>query len=151
MGGHWGNRFSIILRSIRTKSVLDSRLKELEENGFINYFGMQRFGSCGTSTAEVGKHILKRNWEAAVALILSNDNLPGYLGTVGDALRCWKETKDASKALRFLKGSQAYASIEAIIFKCLAKGGTWQKVKLSNLLLLLILLTVLPLVPNHSK
>ncbi|KAK6036287.1 hypothetical protein COOONC_26208 [Cooperia oncophora] len=109
MGGHWGNRFSIILRSIppEHQSVLDSRLKELEENGFINFFlvqcllvcfhlkvscggiafypGMQRFGSCGTSTAEVGKHILKRNWEAAVALILSNDNLPGevlFAGTL---------------------------------------------------------------------
>ncbi|PIO72099.1 hypothetical protein TELCIR_05982 [Teladorsagia circumcincta] len=54
-------------------------------------------------------------------------NYFGYLGTVGDALRCWKKTKDASQALRYLKGSQAYASIEAIIFKCLAKGGTWQK------------------------
>ncbi|VDO61835.1 unnamed protein product [Haemonchus placei] len=129
MGGHWGNRFSIILRSIppELESTLTGRLEELEEKGFINYFGMQRFGSCGTSTAEVGKLILKRDWEGAVALVLNNDHLPGYLGSVGDALRCWKQTKDASQALRYLKGSQAYASIEAIIFKCLARGGTWQK------------------------
>ncbi|KAK6009035.1 hypothetical protein OSTOST_26067, partial [Ostertagia ostertagi] len=123
MGGHWGNRFSIILRSIppELQSVLEGRLEEFDRS-------MQRFGSCGTSTAAVGKLILKRDWEGAVALVLNNDHLPGYLGTVGDALRCWKKTKDASQALRCLKGSQAYASIEAIIFKCLAKGGTWQKV-----------------------
>nr|CDJ85894.1 Pseudouridine synthase domain containing protein [Haemonchus contortus] len=129
MGGHWGNRFSIVLRSIppELQSTLTGRLEELENKGFINYFGMQRFGSCGTSTAEVGKRILKRDWEGAVALVLNNDHLPGYLGSVGDALRCWKQTKDASQALRYLKGSQAYASIEAIIFKCLARGGTWQK------------------------
>uniref|UniRef100_A0A183G684 TRUD domain-containing protein n=1 Tax=Heligmosomoides polygyrus TaxID=6339 RepID=A0A183G684_HELPZ len=128
MGGHWGNRFSIILRSISPdmRDVLEARLKEFIVDGFINYFGTQRFGSCGTNTASVGKLILRRDWEGAVKLILSNEHLPGYLGTVGDAVRCWEETQDASKALRFLKGGQAYASIEAIIFKHLAKGGTWQ-------------------------
>ncbi|WKY06400.1 hypothetical protein Q1695_006528 [Nippostrongylus brasiliensis] len=129
MGGHWGNRFSIVLRSVppEQESLLQTRLEELSSSGFINYFGTQRFGSCGTSTAAVGKLILRRDWEAAVRLILNNDHLPGYLGTVGDAVRCWLETGNASQALRFLKGGQAYASIEAIIFKCLARGGTWQK------------------------
>ncbi|KHJ75632.1 tRNA pseudouridine synthase D [Oesophagostomum dentatum] len=129
MGGHWGNRFSIILRNIPpdTQTVLEDRLKELQKDGFINYFGTQRFGSCDTNTASVGKLILRRDWEGAVRLILSNEHLPGYLGTVGDAVRCWEKTGDASQALKQLKGSQAFASIEAIIFKCLAKGGTWQK------------------------
>ncbi|VDM68204.1 unnamed protein product [Strongylus vulgaris] len=190
MGGHWGNRFSIILRhdffyifrdalSIppANQDILEQRLKELGQDGFINYFGTQRFGSCDTNTATVGKHILRRDWEAAIRLILSNEHLPGkelwlpfshflvisiyvvcfvyyslassiqykysyevklfwytfrdrlgYLGTVGDAVRCWEKTGDASQALKKLKGSQAFASIEAIIFKCLSKGGTWQKV-----------------------
>ncbi|EPB68339.1 tRNA pseudouridine synthase D [Ancylostoma ceylanicum] len=129
MGGHWGNRFSIILRSIppETRDILEERLKEFEKDGFINYFGTQRFGSCDTNTAVVGKHILRRDWEGAVRLILSNEHLPGYLGTVGNAVRCWEKTRDASQALKQLKGSQAFASIEAIIFRCLAKGGTWQQ------------------------
>ncbi|KAK6748486.1 hypothetical protein RB195_001231 [Necator americanus] len=129
IGGHWGNRFSIILRNIPpdTQNILDDRLKDLREDGFINYFGTQRFGSCGTDTAVVGRHILRRDWEGAVRLILSNESMPGYLGTVGNAVRCWEETGDASQALKQLKGGQAFASIEAIIFRCLAKGGTWQQ------------------------
>ncbi|ETN80633.1 tRNA pseudouridine synthase D [Necator americanus] len=126
IGGHWGNRFSIILRNIPpdTQNILDDRLKDLREDGFINYFGTQRFGSCGTDTAVVGRHILRRDWEGAVRLILSNESMPGYLGTVGNAVRCWEETGDASQALKQLKGGQAFASIEAIIFRCLAKGVT---------------------------
>ncbi|VDM57966.1 unnamed protein product [Angiostrongylus costaricensis] len=129
MGGHWGNRFHIILRSIplESRNILEDRLREFVLHGFINYFGTQRFGTCGTNTAAVGKKILQRDWEGAIELILSNNQMNGYLGSVGDASRCWKETGDASVALKKLKGSQAYASIEAIIFKCLAKGGTWQK------------------------
>ncbi|KAE9420158.1 hypothetical protein Angca_008915, partial [Angiostrongylus cantonensis] len=124
MGGHWGNRFHIILRNIplESRNILEDRLQEFVLHGFINYFGTQRFGSCGTNTAAIGRKILQRDWEGAIKLILSNDQMNGYLGSVGDASRCWKETGDASVALKKLKGSQAYASIEAIIFKCLAKG-----------------------------
>lgn len=60
MGGHWGNRFSIILRSRKlylflsfvpvqlvlfrsvppeTRDILVERLQEFEKDGFINYFG----------------------------------------------------------------------------------------------------------------
>ncbi|KJH52715.1 tRNA pseudouridine synthase D [Dictyocaulus viviparus] len=133
MGGHWGNRFHIILRNVPPESqhILENRMKEFLVHGFINYFGTQRFGSCGTNTASIGKKILLRDWETAVKMILSNDHMPGYLGTVGDALRCFKSTNDACQAVRMLKGSQAYASIEAMILKCLAKGGTWQKIGIS--------------------
>uniref|UniRef100_A0A0K0DK92 TRUD domain-containing protein n=1 Tax=Angiostrongylus cantonensis TaxID=6313 RepID=A0A0K0DK92_ANGCA len=136
MGGHWGNRFHIILRNIplESRNILEDRLQEFVLHGFINYFGTQRFGTCGTNTAAIGRKILQRDWEGAIKLILSNDQMNGYLGSVGDASRCWKETGDASVALKKLKGSQAYASIEAIIFKCLAKGGTWQKVVFSIML-----------------
>uniref|UniRef100_A0A1I7XSY4 TRUD domain-containing protein n=1 Tax=Heterorhabditis bacteriophora TaxID=37862 RepID=A0A1I7XSY4_HETBA len=129
IGGHWGNRFSIVLRNIPTnkQTLLEDRMREWMTHGFINYFGTQRFGSCDTNTAIVGKLILQRKWESAVRLILSNEHMPGYLGTVGNAVRCWNETGNAQQALRQLKGSQAYASIEATIFKCLSKGGTWQK------------------------
>ncbi|CAD6191575.1 unnamed protein product [Caenorhabditis auriculariae] len=131
MGAHWGNRFNIVLRNISldAEEGLRSNLESFEKNGFINYFGTQRFGSFGTSTASIGKLILKRDWEGAVRQILHRGSLPVYLttGTVGDALKCWEETGDASQALKKLKGAQAFASIEGVVFKCLARGGTWQK------------------------
>lgn len=47
------------------------RVKSLQENGFINYFGLQRFGTYGVGTDVVGLFILQGNFEAAVNAILS--------------------------------------------------------------------------------
>lgn len=40
-------------------------------NGFVNYYGMQRFGTRSIPTHEVGKAIIKEDWAGAVKLILS--------------------------------------------------------------------------------
>ena len=40
--------------------------------GFINYFGMQRFGSNKTCTYEIGKALLARRWSVAIDVILSS-------------------------------------------------------------------------------
>jgi tRNA(Glu) U13 pseudouridine synthase TruD len=45
-------------------------LRHLKENGFINYYGMQRFGTGSISTHTVGQHILKADWKEAINLIL---------------------------------------------------------------------------------
>lgn len=42
----------------------------LKTNGFINYFGLQRFGA-GAPTHLVGSALLKGDWSAASDLILS--------------------------------------------------------------------------------
>mmetsp|Transcript_17628 Transcript_17628/g.29777 ORF Transcript_17628/g.29777 Transcript_17628/m.29777 type:complete len:168 (+) Transcript_17628:644-1147(+) len=69
-----GNRFSVALRFI-DNSVPDEeiaeRVRRVEQAGFINYFGLQRFGSYNIRTHEIGKHILKMDWEGVVRLILS--------------------------------------------------------------------------------
>ena len=52
LGDLWGNRFHITLRNVLPASsectdVLDflpSAIKEIENHGFVNYFGEQRFG-----------------------------------------------------------------------------------------------------------
>lgn len=67
MGAHWGNRFSIVLRSLPDDSeqLLHQRLETFQNTGFINYFGTQRFGSRSSTTAEIGLAIVKRDWEKA--------------------------------------------------------------------------------------
>jgi tRNA pseudouridine13 synthase len=42
----------------------------LKANGFINYYGMQRFGTGSISTHTVGQHVLKGDWKEAINLIL---------------------------------------------------------------------------------
>uniref|UniRef100_A0A8R1DXJ3 TRUD domain-containing protein n=1 Tax=Caenorhabditis japonica TaxID=281687 RepID=A0A8R1DXJ3_CAEJA len=130
MGAHWGNRFSIILRGLpdTSEQLLHERLETFQNTGCVNYFGTQRFGSRSSTTAEIGLAIVKRNWEGAVKMILSNA-LPGntYAGPVGHAARCFIKTGDAERAFSKLKGAQVFATIEGAILKCLSKGGTWQQ------------------------
>lgn len=57
IGDLFGNRFNITLRDISCdpKIVQDS-FESIVKNGFINYFGIQRFGSFENSTCFIGKY-----------------------------------------------------------------------------------------------
>lgn len=48
LGDLSGNRFKIVIREIdeQNNSIIESGIESLKKNGFINYFGLQRFGSC---------------------------------------------------------------------------------------------------------
>mmetsp|Transcript_39309 Transcript_39309/g.60051 ORF Transcript_39309/g.60051 Transcript_39309/m.60051 type:complete len:194 (-) Transcript_39309:453-1034(-) len=78
-----GNRFSVALRFI-DKSISDEQIaenvKSAIDNGFVNYFGMQRFGTYTVRTHTIGKEILRHNWENAIKLILVQT--PDYLKDV---------------------------------------------------------------------
>ena len=69
-----GNRFSIALRFI-SNDISDQQIKQnvvnAQKNGFINYFGMQRFGSYSIRTHEIGKAILHCEWKEVCRLILA--------------------------------------------------------------------------------
>lgn len=55
----------------KLKETIDRRCSWVKENGFINYFGLQRFGSGGAPTSEVGLAMLKEDWKGAVKLIMT--------------------------------------------------------------------------------
>ncbi len=67
-----GNRFAIVVRGIEEpphsieKRIEDSRTRMESHHGFINYFGYQRFGIQRPVTAEVGKAIVLKDYQAAV-------------------------------------------------------------------------------------
>lgn len=83
LGALDGNRFDIVLRNIdigveiqdpvERAKVVQERLNDaamgLQQIGFINYFGMQRFGK-SHDTHEVGKAILKGDFEQAIDIIM---------------------------------------------------------------------------------
>lgn len=72
-----GNRFDIALRNVRTcaedktavKKSLESAACELKESGFINYFGVQRFGKY-CDTHKTGMAVLNRDFSKAVDIIM---------------------------------------------------------------------------------
>ncbi|USG98976.1 tRNA pseudouridine(13) synthase TruD [Thermococcus argininiproducens] len=95
-----GNHFQIIVRDVnpikglnRTREIL----KELKsKGGFPNYFGYQRFGERRVINHEVGKLLLKGNFEEAALKFLGE-----YTGDMmGDeARKNFLETKNVEKAL----------------------------------------------------
>ena len=85
LGELQGNAFCITLRDCKIEDVQtldeDACLKEiservclslqnLSEKGFLNYFGLQRFGSFATRTDEVGMKLLQGDLKGAVDSIL---------------------------------------------------------------------------------
>uniref|UniRef100_A0A0E0C8C4 TRUD domain-containing protein n=1 Tax=Oryza meridionalis TaxID=40149 RepID=A0A0E0C8C4_9ORYZ len=90
LGQLMGNRFTITLRSVVAESedVIKAALDGLITNGFINYYGLQRFGSGSVPNHQVGAALLRGEWRNAVQLILGpreGDILEH--GDIGTALR----------------------------------------------------------------
>ena len=70
-------------------------LASLREVGYLNYYGLQRFGNEGKNIA-VGCMMLRGEWEAAVRTILrSNRN-----ANMAEALRVFEATGDGLEALK---------------------------------------------------
>ncbi|MFX0103914.1 MAG: tRNA pseudouridine(13) synthase TruD [Candidatus Hodarchaeota archaeon] len=69
LGNHWGNNFTILLRNVdstkNTKSKLEESIDFLNNFGFPNYFGLQRFGSYRPNSHIVGRCILERDFKKA--------------------------------------------------------------------------------------
>ena len=67
LGDLRGNHFSLVLRDINvSKELVEEACRNLSNSGFINYFGLQRFGSGSVATYEIGKCILMNDWKVVV-------------------------------------------------------------------------------------
>ncbi|XP_043510231.1 pseudouridylate synthase 7 homolog isoform X1 [Frieseomelitta varia] len=113
-----GNCFRIALRNVSgTDEQIEKSMISLREHGFINYYGMQRFGTVATiPTYEIGKALLQGKWNEAIDLILKpregeNDE------DVVEARKIYAETKDASAAYKRIKNCN---KVEAILLKGLS-------------------------------
>eukprot|EP00123_Amoebidium_parasiticum_P015545 comp23025_c0_seq1/m.36779 comp23025_c0_seq1/g.36779 ORF comp23025_c0_seq1/g.36779 comp23025_c0_seq1/m.36779 type:complete len:714 (-) comp23025_c0_seq1:696-2837(-) len=72
LGDLHGNRFTVVLRNVEnaTEEEVDAIMQNLKEGGFINYYGMQRFGTTSIPTHHIGVAIMKSEFKRAVDLIL---------------------------------------------------------------------------------
>ncbi|KAJ2469550.1 multisubstrate pseudouridine synthase 7 [Coemansia sp. RSA 2337] len=114
LGDLSGNRFEIILRHVKgaDEQSLAPVLEGIRRTGFINYYGMQRFGTQSISSHSVGIAVLKADWQAATDLILKPR--PGDRKEVRKARQVWSEKKDASAALELMPQKAALAEYSVL-------------------------------------
>lgn len=110
LGGCKGNQFTIAIRDVQLvgangdaessgnlEQLVATAAESLRQNGYINYFGLQRFGTYSVSTHVIGKEHLRLNWRKAAELLLSDQER--VLPESKEARKVWEETHDASQAL----------------------------------------------------
>lgn len=69
LGSNWGNQFIITIRNIEkfknTSTKINKILKILQNQGFPNYFGLQRFGTFRPNSHLIGRFILEGKFKEA--------------------------------------------------------------------------------------
>ncbi|KAF7977463.1 hypothetical protein HWV62_3649 [Athelia sp. TMB] len=97
-----GNAFVITLRNVQVEStdIIDRALESMKHKGFINYYGMQRFGTATIPTHSIGLALLKSDWHLAVDLILRKR--PGEHPEVQVARDAWLIDGDMDRALALM-------------------------------------------------
>lgn len=76
LGSLKGNRFGIVLRDVQLEdgaemTAVDASLNAVREAGFVNYFGLQRFGTGSASTHMIGMAIMQERYVWAAAIFAS--------------------------------------------------------------------------------
>ncbi|KAJ8382798.1 hypothetical protein SKAU_G00035760 [Synaphobranchus kaupii] len=120
LGELQGNHFTVIIRNISgTEQQVTQAMTSLRDIGFINYYGMQRFGTTAVPTYQVGRAILKNNWAEVMDLILK----PRPGAEKGYLVRCreeWAASQDPEAALKKLPVKRC---VEGQLLRGLSKYG----------------------------
>ncbi|KAF3309709.1 hypothetical protein TWF173_010689 [Orbilia oligospora] len=136
LGDLTGNEFTISLRdcvfpegSDMTKVIQES-VSSLREKGYINYYGLQRFGTFSISTHEIGKSMLLGDWRTAVYQAMAYDDqsletAPPDERQRAAACRLWfEDTSSVSKAAEARKLMPGKFVSENAILSWLSKPNT---------------------------
>ncbi|KAJ4969364.1 hypothetical protein NE237_016065 [Protea cynaroides] len=118
LGQLLGNRFTITLRGVVADSedTIKAAADALGKKGFINYFGLQRFGSGSVPTHLIGATLLRGEWKTAVDMIL--DPREGEREVIRKVREFYKECGDIEGTLRQLP---RHLVAEKAILQCLKK------------------------------
>jgi tRNA pseudouridine13 synthase len=120
-----GNQFCVCFRFIEglnnIKNDLDLITKSLNEKGFVNYFGMQRFGVGNIPTHIIGKCVIKKMWKEAFINIISTEKMWEAMKAVG------LSTRDLAKEIFDLEDKHKQMTIISNILLVLPKFSTESK------------------------
>ena len=125
IGKNQGNRFTILLHGIQENNQgvsleelqqrLTCILSKLQETGYLNYFGLQRFGHEGNNIP-IGCHLLRSEWKEAFYKILRS----GTNNIIEKAITKFEESQDGVAAANLLP---KFMSNEIILLKALGRSG----------------------------
>jgi tRNA pseudouridine13 synthase len=69
LGSNRGNYFVIVIRNVKEDPALEKSIKKifqvLETEGFLNYYGLQRFGTFRPNSHLIGRYILEEKYKKA--------------------------------------------------------------------------------------
>lgn len=117
LGDLSGNTFQVILRGVTVdESLVRHAVECARKSGFINYFGLQRFGTGVAATHKIGEMLIQGSWKAAVHAILTPSNSEDHLS---DALARFQRGDDFEMCLKDIPNYL----LEKRMLKCLSKGG----------------------------
>ena len=128
LGESAGNEFTITLRDCDfhypipvdseemancARRIIGTASKQLKDNGFINYYGLQRFGSFSIGTDVVGTRLLQGDFEGACTALL--DFSPDILAAAKDPMftneKMSRDDKARAQAIEEFKTTgKAYAA-----------------------------------------
>ena len=124
LGDLAGNEFVVTLRDCQLDTIgetsspyelgqardhLRQAMAKLHTNGFLNYYGLQRFGTFAIATDAIGQKILKEDFEAACNLLLEyNTSALEHIDPVNakvgwedraraEAIKLWREDSTKSR------------------------------------------------------
>ncbi|TYZ66296.1 hypothetical protein PybrP1_010382 [[Pythium] brassicae (nom. inval.)] len=105
LGDLQGNQFSLAIRGLPpADAVPDAQIHAAVASwtarGFVNYFGLQRFGTKSVPTHEVGRAILQRDYARVVDLVLQPQE--GDATKIAEARARFQADQDVEAALRAL-------------------------------------------------
>ncbi|RZD30846.1 MAG: tRNA pseudouridine(13) synthase TruD [uncultured DHVE6 group euryarchaeote] len=107
IGNLLGNKFKVRVDLTETeKKNIKNNLSLIKKQGFVNYFGPQRFSS--GSSSRIGRAIVKGDFEAGVKVMLSDHHGPEGEEFDKFVLNNWENWKDIMKVVpRFLGNEKA--------------------------------------------
>ncbi|WIA15110.1 hypothetical protein OEZ85_001801 [Tetradesmus obliquus] len=121
LGQLGGNRFKLLMRDVssRDEQHIAATVSELRSKGFLNYFGLQRFGIGAVPTHRVGAALLRGEWQGAVRLVMQGG--PGERREYRQARALYMEQGDIQGALKVLPTSLV---AERAVLQGLARHGS---------------------------
>uniref|UniRef100_A0A383W6L3 TRUD domain-containing protein n=1 Tax=Tetradesmus obliquus TaxID=3088 RepID=A0A383W6L3_TETOB len=121
LGQLGGNRFKLLMRDVSSSDEqhIAATVSELRSKGFLNYFGLQRFGIGAVPTHRVGAALLRGEWQGAVRLVMQGG--PGERREYRQARALYMEQGDIQGALKVLPTSLV---AERAVLQGLARHGS---------------------------
>ncbi len=119
LGDLLGNHFEItVSEALYDEELIETTLKELEERGCPNFFGLQRFGTMRFITHRVGLELLRRNYEEAFWIYVA---MP-FEGENPEVRKIREELWESRNPVTGLREFPPYLRYERILLQALREG-----------------------------